>query len=335
MTDPILSIIIPVYNTREYLDRCVNSVISQKRKGLEIILVNDGSTDGSDVLCDIHAKNHRCIKVIHKENGGLASARNAGIDAAKGKYVNFLDSDDWISAGTIDRIFSIIDEYTPDIIGYGFIKTTGEKDLYVRLQPFSEGLHTDVADIRADLISPKRLFTFETIRSSCTHVFRKEMLDEYSIRFVSEREVINEDYLFVSTCGYMMKSYYWCNEPFYHYYTRENSLTTAHRPNMYGRKRNLIRCFESNLNGDPELEYRTKLFTIDCCYESLNNECQAEKPDKELMRRILKDIKDLDPGSFIRKSEQTAKAKSVLRLMSIGSPGLYILSYKLRILLRR
>ena len=91
----LLSVIIPVYNTEKYLTKCVNSVINQTYKNLELILVDDGSPDNSGKICDEYAEKYSFVKVIHKENGGLSSARNKGLDVACGQYVIFMDSDDW------------------------------------------------------------------------------------------------------------------------------------------------------------------------------------------------------------------------------------------------
>ena len=94
---PLLSIIVPVYNVEKYLRCCIDSICRQENMNKEIILVNDGSTDGSGAICDDYAKKYPEITVIHKENGGLASARNAGLDAMNGSYVGFIDSDDFIA----------------------------------------------------------------------------------------------------------------------------------------------------------------------------------------------------------------------------------------------
>lgn len=95
--EPLISIVVPVYNVESYLVNCVSSIIEQTYKNLEIILVDDGSTDKSKKICDDLAKKDKRIKVIHKDNGGLSSARNAGIDVAKGEYIGFVDSDDKIN----------------------------------------------------------------------------------------------------------------------------------------------------------------------------------------------------------------------------------------------
>ena len=97
---PLLTVVIPVYNVEKYLKRCVESVIAQDWKKYEILLVDDGSTDNSPQICDNYVKTYDFISVIHKENGGLSEARNTGLSQAKGEYVYFPDSDDWIEPYT-------------------------------------------------------------------------------------------------------------------------------------------------------------------------------------------------------------------------------------------
>ena len=97
MKNSLVSVVIPVYNVEEYVGRCINSIIAQTYKNLEIILVDDGSTDSSGAICDMYVKSDRRIKVIHKENGGLSDARNAGLKAMKGELVAFVDSDDYVN----------------------------------------------------------------------------------------------------------------------------------------------------------------------------------------------------------------------------------------------
>lgn len=118
MAKPLISIVIPVYNVEKYLDRAVQSVIHQTYSNLEIILVDDGSKDSSSELCDRLALSDSRIRVIHKENGGLSSARNTGLELANGEFIAFLDSDDWFELDAIDYCLSLMLEYQADIVQF-------------------------------------------------------------------------------------------------------------------------------------------------------------------------------------------------------------------------
>ena len=111
MQGPKVSVIIPVYQVENFLRRCVDSVLGQTLPDIEIILVDDGSPDQCPEICDAYAESHDNVRVIHKENGGLSSARNAGMRAASGKYVLFVDSDDWIDPETAAELFATAEKY--------------------------------------------------------------------------------------------------------------------------------------------------------------------------------------------------------------------------------
>lgn len=115
MNESLISIIIPIYNAEKYLNKCIDSIIMQTYKNLEIILVNDGSTDTSGTICDNYAATDNRIKVHHKPNGGVSSARNAGIDAAQGEFIAFVDSDDYIDSDMYERLHRRITETNGDI----------------------------------------------------------------------------------------------------------------------------------------------------------------------------------------------------------------------------
>lgn len=106
--EDLITVVVPVYKVEEYIERCVNSIINQTYKNLEIILVDDGSPDRCGEICDNYAKKDKRIIVIHKENGGLSDARNAGIDIAKGKYITFIDSDDYITDDYVEFLYNLI-----------------------------------------------------------------------------------------------------------------------------------------------------------------------------------------------------------------------------------
>ena len=123
----LVSVIIPVYNVERYLERCVQSITQQTYKSLEIILVNDGSTDNCGRMCDEIALKDSRVKVIHKENGGLSSARNAGLDVATGAYVAFVDSDDWIATDIYDKCIKAMNDYSSDVVDFRAAFVTSAK----------------------------------------------------------------------------------------------------------------------------------------------------------------------------------------------------------------
>lgn len=111
----LITVVVPVYNVSSYLDRCIDSLLAQTYQNLDIILVNDGSTDNSGELCDTYAKKDARIRVAHKENGGLSSARNVGISMALGKYIGFVDSDDWVTEDMFEYLHSLLTDNHADI----------------------------------------------------------------------------------------------------------------------------------------------------------------------------------------------------------------------------
>ena len=126
---PLLTVIIPVYNVEKYLKRCVESVIAQDWKNYEILLVDDGSTDHSPQICDDYVKAYDFISVIHKENGGLSEARNTGISLAKGEYVYFPDSDDWLEPQTFAELGEMLESREFEIVSFNREFVKGEEEI--------------------------------------------------------------------------------------------------------------------------------------------------------------------------------------------------------------
>ncbi len=113
--NPLISIIVPIYNVEPYLEKCIESILAQDYSPLEIILVDDGATDKSGEICDIYAKKHENITALHKKNGGLSSARNAGMEIMQGDYVSFIDSDDYIASDMISTLYNDLVKNNADI----------------------------------------------------------------------------------------------------------------------------------------------------------------------------------------------------------------------------
>ena len=121
-----LSIVVPVYNVEQYLHQCIDSILHQTFQDFELILVDDGSPDDCPKICDEYAKNDSRIKVIHKTNGGLSSARNAGLQIARGEYISFIDSDDFLDPITYTHVFSIFNKENVDVVIFGRYEVYGK-----------------------------------------------------------------------------------------------------------------------------------------------------------------------------------------------------------------
>lgn len=124
-----LSIMVPVYNVERYIRKCLDSLVNQTYKNLEIILIDDGSPDNSGKICDEYALQDNRIKVIHKQNGGVSSARNSGLTVATGDYVCFVDSDDWVALDAYDKLLKYFEEYNVDAVFLGFYIYRGANDI--------------------------------------------------------------------------------------------------------------------------------------------------------------------------------------------------------------
>ncbi len=229
--EELISIIVPVYNVKEYLEKSVKSIINQTYKNIEIILVDDGSTDGSDKLCDKLAKIDNRIKVIHKINGGVSQARNVGIDIAKGEYISFVDSDDFVTQDFCETLYNVLKENDADIssVKFRMIRENGEK-IYEngedkdKLVPIKTKVYEGNDIIKETLL----MKSFKSY--ACTKLYKKEIFEKH--RF---KENINyEDLLFNYEVMKNTKKVAYINKECYLYVKRKNSITAT--------------CSEKNIN---------------------------------------------------------------------------------------
>lgn len=156
MKDQLISVIVPIYNVEKYLSRCVDSIINQTYKNLEIILVDDGSPDNCPKICDEYARQDSRIKVIHKENGGMSDARNAGIKIATGGYISFIDSDDWIKSEMIEDMYNRIIKDNSDLVSVGAI-WIDENDNIIKTEASSESCILNTEQAIAEIIQDGKL----------------------------------------------------------------------------------------------------------------------------------------------------------------------------------
>ena len=214
----LISVIIPVYNIEEYLSRCLESVITQTYKELEIILVDDGSTDGSGLICDKYAKKDTRIKVLHKENGGVSSARNLGLKIAKGDYIGFIDGDDVIENEMFQHLIDNVKEYKCDIscCQMDTINVNGKTSINY----YSQSKILEVKSIVRDYFTEG--FIKEMMYSQCNKIFSKHCL--VKVQFKPYK--YGEDILFIFEALMNANRVYYDEYIGYHYVHRENSAMT-------------------------------------------------------------------------------------------------------------
>lgn len=212
----LISVIVPVYNVEEYLGRCVRSIVGQTYGNLEIILVDDGSKDGSGALCDELAKTDSRIRVIHKPNGGLSSARNAGIDAAKGEYLAFVDSDDWIEPESYEWMLGLAEKYGVKMVCAGrYDAENGEK---------TKGLCPPREEVISGQELARRIFVWDNIDSAAwDKLYKAELFENYRY---PEGKIV-EDVPVTYRIGLDAGRIAMCDKPIYNYYHRPGSITIS------------------------------------------------------------------------------------------------------------
>ena len=180
---PLISVIVPVYNVELYLDRCVKSLLAQSYANLEIILVDDGSTDNSAAICDQYGKEYSNVLVIHTQNGGLSSARNTGLKYVRGDYIGFVDSDDWVANDMYEYLYHLIAKYKADASSIWFATTYSEKINLSKQEENISVLHDEKIlefHLKEALMSGSH--------SMCRCLFRKDILADmiFPVGFVNE-----------------------------------------------------------------------------------------------------------------------------------------------------
>lgn len=216
--DILVSVIVPVYNVETLLGRCVDSILEQSYRNLEIILVDDGAKDSSGSICDDYAARDDRIRVIHKENGGLSSARNAGIDTARGEYFAFVDSDDWIEPDAVESLLSAaLNHQVEMVVGgrYDVSGKTGEKTL--GLCPVKEEVVSSTEMIR-------RIFTWDNCDSaSWDKLYHRRLFRQIRYPMGKICEDVPVTYLIVLDAGKVAL----LDKPVYNYYHRPGSITNS------------------------------------------------------------------------------------------------------------
>ncbi len=218
MKYPKISIIVPVYNVEQYLNQCVESIVGQTYQNLEIILVDDGSPDSCPKMCEDWANNDKRIQVIHKPNGGLSDARNAGIDVASGEYLMFVDSDDFIAANMVMDLYALLNRTNADIACGGVYRYCDGKitDIYNEVIRSDEIVFSGIGQL-------KNMLNSQTECAAWGKLYRRPLIGNH--RFIKGR--YNEDVIFLFPLYANCSKVVYTNKRYYYYRDTLGSVTHA------------------------------------------------------------------------------------------------------------
>ncbi len=335
MKTPLVTIIIPVYKVETYIRRCVDSVLTQTLSELEIILVDDGSPDQCPSICDEYAEKDPRIHVIHKRNGGLASARNAGLVAAHGTYIFFLDSDDWLDQNGMETLYQAAEKYRTDFVRFRAIRSGWPglpADAPCMLGPEREipgGLY-DRKRIEDELLgkiiaTPE--MTLAPILGVWESLYRRSFLEKYRIRF-DERIRYSEDIVFSARVVYAAERFYYIDRPcVYHYFYNPNSISRSFRSGRWESCKMSLAALMSEFGNKGET-YRRQIEILRWffIFLSLNERrfLTDEKEKRAYARMILEDPEARCAHLIILEMRVGAKVRARMALVKAECFGLLL-----------
>lgn len=298
---PEISIIVPVYNVEKYLDRCVNSILGQTFQDFELILVDDGSPDNCGKMCDAYTDIDKRVIVIHQKNGGLSAARNAGIEIAKGSYLGFVDSDDYIAEDMYELLYNNLKKEDADLATVGFLDIYAGKEPVVKEQKY----------LVTDMIGAAKI-TFEgklSTISATNKLYKREIFEHvrYPVGMITEDAAVILDVLEQTSKVVIDTSQK------YYYYHRENSISSNH---FTMKDLDMIKAWEDNesrvLEKYPELVnvVRTRVYwayftVLDKMMNSSDLKLEDRKKQKEIIRFLRKNF------TFVLRNQYFTKPRKI------------------------
>lgn len=246
---PKISIIVAVYAAEKYLEHCLDSILSQTFTDFEVVLVDDGSKDASGKICDDYEKKDSRIRVVHKENGGVASARQCGLDCAIGEYIIHVDPDDWIEPNMLQELYQKAVEDSSDLVFCDFIRHENDRTEYVSQ--------------KCDMVDSQSIMRglFQDLHGACWNkLIRRSLFAKYGIVFPLNLIVWEDLYVCVNLTMHNIRISY-LSKAFYHYdcSINENSLVNAASIQKLNSMIFFIRYFETIANFDKDLLNRRKI----------------------------------------------------------------------------
>ena len=295
MENPKVSIIVPIYNVEKYLDRCMDSLLNQTLKDIEIIMVDDGSPDNCPKMCDEYAKKDSRVRVIHKKNAGLGMARNSGLEVATGEYVAFVDSDDYVDRSMYETLYHKVKERNVDAVLCKFYND----DKGNVSEGSVDGMSSEeaVIDFHADYI-PNVIGCLPSVKYNQLYgysvwniLFSRSVIESNKVRFESERNFVSEDILFQLDFAACASKLLLLPKPFYYYCNNAGSLTKKYDYTRFDREVLLFKEIGRRLKAKkltiPDMELRLSRLLL---YKCLFSVCDTIKylPYKESVTQLAK-----------------------------------------------
>jgi len=285
-----ISIIIPVYNVKDYIRKCLDSVVNQTYKNIEILLINDGSTDNSGKICDEYALKDSRVKVFHKNNGGVSSAKNTGLKHITGKYIGFVDSDDWIEPNMYEVLYKAIKDKNVSVSVINYSKDTDAESIPM----------INKERIQSSVLTPENMIVYAFKRDYymgfCAYLWNKLFSSEIIINnglLFDEHINYGEDVLFY-TNAVMSKNCLgvYTEEPLYHYYQRDSSIAKNESVKV---KTDILTAYKKaeklmNDNGYSDISYWARGFY--CYHASVVAEIALKNRDEETLYVTRNEIKN-------------------------------------------
>lgn len=293
-----VSVVVPIYNGEKYLKRCINSILAQTLQDFELILVNDGCTDSSSAIIESYKQIDKRVLVVNKENGGVSSARNSGLDYASGEYILFVDCDDYIAKSMLEKMVASLERDNADIcvcnakrINNGIVTTQSHMDDYcLRLNTKS-----DVEKYIQDYI-----FTERHKYCVWNKLYKLSMLKKHHIRFAINNDIYPEDLLFVLETSLIVKCITWIEEPLYFHILHTGGLTLSYRKNVINRYMNLCQLFKQKVYTDCLNNYSEECFQYVVQIVFFTAIAASINVNKANRIQVIKDINIAKKRNFFR-----------------------------------
>ena len=261
---PCISVIVPIYNVLPYLDRSMASLLGQTHRDLDILLIDDGSTDGCAARCDAYARQDPRVRVVHQPNGGLSAARNTGLDHAVGDFVAFLDPDDYADPHMLEQLLTTLTQAQADTCFCRYYDVSSDGSVRLALEDYARSLYTgaEIDQLLLGMVGsrPHHPHDVEIGMSVWKGLYSLPILRAHHIRFLSEREYLSEDLLFHLDYLAHAGAVAIIPEPLYYYCQNPASLTGVYRADRFAREKRFYEkvSAELALRFPPEV-YRPRL----------------------------------------------------------------------------